>query len=505
MNNNEYDDVLADRLTDALRAEASRHGPQPGSWSRFTARIDATAASGSRRESRHDAMASPHRRAAARWRIPLIAAAAVAIVVVATSAIITSGFGTDMHMAGPGDSTVGSEQGVSVPIAAAGEPVGPAGGGIAAGGVATDGSSPTSMGTSPATGATPGKSAGLVTMSFVDGRPPVGKLHGVFTVGDGAATSAGDHVNDGMALGYLSVFGDVTGGAMYLWGAVGPDVAQVQILSPLPPSADDIDPGFSGAGEHWTIDSGQGTSWSTPEATTTVWTDLAAGWHGFAVRLPHGAKSVTAIALGSSGGQVQARQFDTATGGSANLPTLPETGAPPVTATRKPPASASGPASSVDPSSIFVPNGCPIPDAEMGVGTPIGDAPSGQGMAFETNRDHSIVCLSNRGGTSWSLTLDGRPLLAAVIQATGIDNPLTPPVAGQKPQTGRYVWGVVDRTVASVSVNVDGKIIKAKLYALTTDLQPFLIQVPAGGALTVTATAPDGTVISSAHPEAPSS
>lgn len=160
---------------------------------------------------------------------------------------------------------------------------------------------------------------------------------------------------------------------------------------------------------------------------------------------------------------------------------------------------------SVDSSPILVRNGCPIADADRGGGDAIGDAPSGQGMSFDVNRDHSIVCLSNRGGDSWSLTLDGRPLLAAVIQATGIDNPLTPPVAGQKPTTGRYVWGVADQAVASVSVNVAGKIVKATFYSLTTDVHPFLIQVPGDGVVTATATDSGGGVISAVHPGAPSS
>lgn len=161
--------------------------------------------------------------------------------------------------------------------------------------------------------------------------------------------------------------------------------------------------------------------------------------------------------------------------------------------------------SSVDSSSIFVRNRCPVADADMGGGDAIGDAPSGQGMSFDVNRDHSIVCLFNWGGASWSLTLDGRPLLAAVIQATGIDNPLTPPVAGQKPKTARYVWGVADQAVASVSVNVAGKIIKAKFYSLTTDVHPFLVQVPGDGAVAVTATDSGGGMVSAVHPEAPNS
>lgn len=161
--------------------------------------------------------------------------------------------------------------------------------------------------------------------------------------------------------------------------------------------------------------------------------------------------------------------------------------------------------SSVDSSATFVRNGCPITDSDLGVSDAIGDAPSGQGMSFVVNRDHSIVCLFNRGGASWSVTLDGQPLQAAVIQATGIDNALTPPVAGQKPKTGRYVWGVADQAVASVRVNVAGKIIKAKFYSLTTDVHPFLVQVPSDGSVTVTATDSGGAIISAVRPEAPSS
>ena len=101
-------------------------------------------------------------------------------------------------------------------------------------------------------------------------------------------------------------------GRHYLVAAVGPGVAQVQVQA-MPSAAavssqtrswasmmsaatrvtTDIDPGFAIASEMWMVDGGEGTPWSDA-GTTTRWTSLGNGWHGFALAVPDDAVTVQA-------------------------------------------------------------------------------------------------------------------------------------------------------------------------------------------------------------------
>lgn len=329
------DDALGRRLADALGTEADRVQPPAGAWDRFQARVVdegmgvvSDAGRALPPAARPAAAPSPPRRGTAtRWRIPLVAAAAVAVIAVATAAIVTRGSGGAGHPAagGSGASSADAATGATVPIGDSGEAI-VAGGGAAvvsgagivtfAGGpsmAASQGPSqaPSTSARRPTKDQDPGTAAS-VAMSFVAGRPPTAILRGTFTFPGGATAPAGGRASDGTPLGYLSMSSDPDG-HRYLWGAVGPNVEQVDIGTVQPPSSGDIDPGFH-SGPNWVVDSGKGTAWSLPEAATTVWTGLGGGWHGFAVRIPGDVTSVSVLALNPDGRITQARAFDPATG-----------------------------------------------------------------------------------------------------------------------------------------------------------------------------------------------
>ncbi len=344
------DAALRRRLTDALGRGAERAAPPADAWGRFAARLQRAqtlqqadprllVTEDDRRRGRgrgddpavdraghrvvlrngnstggHDRPAAASRRHV-RWRAPLIAAAAVVAIAVAASAIVTDGFGTGgrHHPAATGGPR-GEAVGITVSVAAPSEMYYPAAGSAVAG--AGRGS----------TASKPGATS--VVLSFTGGRPPAAALGGTFLFPGGMTAGAGPRHSDGTPLGYLAISGGLPEeNARYLWGAVGPDIAQVQVTAPLPAGPGDIDPGFAG-GAQWVIDSGKGTAWSSPEAATSVWTVLGDGWHGFAVQLPQGATSVTAIGLGSDGRGINARSFDLVNGSwsSSDLPPLSLTG-----------------------------------------------------------------------------------------------------------------------------------------------------------------------------------
>jgi hypothetical protein len=328
------DEELGRRLAGALHHEADRADPSADAWDRFQARTSA---------GRHTrSTGGSNARRSVRWRVPLIAAAAVTVIAVATAAIVTGRFGTIRQPTAAGPDGSGGASGVPVTIATA-----PGGVGAADGvGVETppDRPSPADSVRPPSAGAstsptitaprtsTPSQqvSPGTVTMSFESGTPPAAALHGIVTGPDGTRSDAGRHTSDGTPLGYLTLTGDGTGGH-YLWGAVGPNVLQVQIGAVQPVDPGDIDPGFH-AGPNWIIDSGTGTPWSLPEATTTVWSDLGDGWHGFAVRIPSDATQVSVIAMGDDARLLQNRLWDPASGSHTDGPLAGSTGSPPVTA-----------------------------------------------------------------------------------------------------------------------------------------------------------------------------
>lgn len=264
---------LEERLRRALRDGAGRRPADDADWNELASRLA--------RRGRHDI----------RWRAPMIAAAAVAVIAVTASAVVTGGFGAGHQAAN------GSAAGVPVPIAP--EPG------------------------RPSTSAT-------VRMIFVGGRPPAAALRGTFDFPGGITAGGGSRSTDGSPLGYLSLSGGIPNGTTYLWGAVGSSVMQVQINAITPPASGELDPGFS-AGPHWTVDSGQGTPWSLPEATDVVWTDLGGGWRGFAVQLPADVTTASVIALNGSGAEIQDRQLDLAADQATDLPLASATGTPPAT------------------------------------------------------------------------------------------------------------------------------------------------------------------------------
>ncbi len=298
---------LEDRLRRALRDGAGRRAASDSDWDEFESRL-----------------ARPTRRRwGIGWRAPLIAAAAVAIIAVTTSAIVTGGFG----LAGR-DTASGAGTGTPVTISIAPPTVAAHDAGGAVDGGPSTGASP--AGPSPIDTA-----PGTVTLMFAGGQPPQATLRWRLAVGGASTPTAGyDTTSDGSPLGYVDTTGPtLVEGHRYLWGAVGPNVAQVQIGVVQPPRPGDVDPGFH-VGPHWTIDSGTGTAFSLPEAATTVWTDLGGGWHGFAVQIPRDATSASVVALSARGEFTQIREFDLAAGTATDQPLPEQTTPPAATGTR---------------------------------------------------------------------------------------------------------------------------------------------------------------------------
>lgn len=406
------DDDLAGRLAEALRAQAGRVTPPAGAWESLTARLAAdapahatgpetpapetpdprtsdprtpdprtpaarapgpgvpapetpepeipcrgTAARGIASRRRHAG-----RRSGAdpgRWRIPLIAAAAVAAIALATAVIVTRGPGS---VAGPG------------PVVGPGPVGGPDDGCAEPGGWSSSASVPidASFGQDLAGGTTaartvPGSTRPSVQMFFADSAQSTRILCGRFQFPGGIIAGGGPRGSDGTSLGYLALSaGDAggTSGARYLWGAVGPDVEQVQLQAVVPPDRSSIDPGFN-TGPMWTIDSGAGTPWSSPDATTTVWTNLGNGWHGLAVQLPADATTVYAAALDRTGKFVQYRTIDLSTGTISDGP-LPQGTTPPPR-----PGTGAGYSSAVPPTGISSESPAPTPSqSSTGTSTP---------------------------------------------------------------------------------------------------------------------------------------
>ncbi len=337
--NNEYDAVFGRRLSAALHAEADHIEAPAAAWARFQERASAANIVIGESEGLDAATISvigPPRDRRHSWRVPLIAAAAVAAIAVATSAIATGGFGATHQAAAPGAGADPATP-VRVPVDTSYEIYAVASG---------------SAGNAPASrplGSTSASTAlgpEAISMSFVDGTPPNASLSGRYVDGRGEMTPVQDAQRqrpDGTPLGYVtrgtSVIGDAPGATAWtsttLWGAVGPDVAQVQIMTALPPGPDTggIDPGFGGAQAHWIIDTGKGTAFSAAGSETSTWTPLVDGWSGFAVQLPKDATSATVIALGATGQELQSRRFDLDTGQVTDDPIATGTGLPPASAT----------------------------------------------------------------------------------------------------------------------------------------------------------------------------
>lgn len=253
------------------------------------------------------AQMTPSRRAgpSRRWRTPLLSAAAVVAVAVVTSAIVTGGFsgGTD-----PASGGAAGMAPVTVPIACQFTVVGNASG--SAVGHDAGSSSATQTGHSPTSSPDGCASPGSVHMAFVGGTPPQAGLSWTLSLsGNKASAPSGHETSAGTPPSYLSVGGGLPEGSRYLWGAVGPDVTEIQIQALLPPNPGDIDPGFSPNSAFWTIGSGAGTNFSLPGQDNVLWTDLGNGWHGFAIQPPTDTKQVDITMLGPDGQALQTRRF----------------------------------------------------------------------------------------------------------------------------------------------------------------------------------------------------
>lgn len=480
-----------DRLRRALRAGSGYRQADDADWAAFQDRLARGAPRGNRR--------SP------RWRVPLIAAAAVAVIAVATSAVVTHGFGIGGQQTASGGGSRWTK-GVAVPIATASQVDGAAGGRAVVSANPDVSSPPVAPSTAgSASGQLSQASAGSVVMAFLGGSPPKAPLHGTITLPGGSTVDGGSHHSDGTPLGYLTLsaaFKNVQNGARYLWGAVGPTVLQVQISAVVPPTPNSLDSGFH-VGPHWTIDSGNGTPWSLPEAADVVWTHLGAGWHGFAVQIPADARTVSAFALDSAGRLTQSRDFNPATGkssdvavpGQTNLASTAVDGSgahqsrggseysPPTTATTPAPMSASETATGTTGSAGHAAGkGCPLTG-----GSGSGSSDTGfnaGGIEFSADPPNPVVCFFD-GVTTWNLTRTDKPMVAAI---TGVGT-FIPMAEGAKHTKGRIVWGVVGPDVTSIHVAAGKSDARSvQISTVTAGVRVFHTRVPASGGVTVTIT-----------------
>lgn len=399
--NDAYDVVLGERLAAALRAEADSLPVPPRAWSRFQDRDSAgdsampgaaddaapeaagplviVDADGSREEPAPapggaPRVATAHTRRHA-WRAPLIAAAAVVAIAVTASAIVTGGFRGNTG-AGPAAVTSGGldpAAHVIVPIDASPE--------IAA--VIDSGGAPaSSIMDQTAISATPGPPP-TVRMIF-DAPPPTGTLAAQFdppigaTDGSIVGSAAGP---DGDPLGYVSVAGDADTSTRLLWGAVGPEVAQLRVVvtTDPPPGAD---PAATSGSATWFIDSGTGTGTAfLSAAAATVWTDMPYGYHAFALRLPASSTVGLMDAVDHDGDVIQKARLDLTTGERTDLPVPPPSSSDEApfatsTAASDSPVATTATGLPAAPSSLEIPASSTTPNQSnvrcLGCGTPAG-------------------------------------------------------------------------------------------------------------------------------------
>lgn len=343
MNTNEYDAALGERLTSALRAEAE-HVPVPGgAWERFAARTETGSAIVIEPDAPAPAVSAPSARQHP-WRIPLIAAAAVVGLVVATSAIVTNGFGGDdsAHPAAVGDASTP----VRIPVNAAYR---------AFVLESNSGSAPASSELdvpptgAPASRASHGNGYSSVSVSFPHGGPPDGVMQSRIELFNGQISPPIDNTPDGTPLGYVTRFTGITGDApgatpwsnTLVLGVVGPDVARIEISSNIPGAGNDG--GAAGAGTlmaRWDF-VGHGNA-GAGDAGAEAFTPVAGGWQGFAVSLPVDANWVSIAASTAAGEILQGRRVDLNTGTTTDQPASPSSASatPPFTtstATSAPP------------------------------------------------------------------------------------------------------------------------------------------------------------------------
>lgn len=284
--NKELEQTL--RATFTSRAEEVTSGP---TWEG----ADTASADG-----RHDRVATDHARRSPtmpKWRAPLLAAVAVLVVAATTSAIVTGGFRGGNDTAAPKSDLPAMAVPISCPPAAPGDDC---------------------------------AASNFVAMTFVDGDPPNAGLRWVLSLDGWRAASYETH-SDGSPLGYVTFAGAIIEGRRFLWGAAGPDVAQVQIQALMPPAPGDSGSMFSPASPSWTFDSDNGDTLAPTDADRTVWTDLGDKWHGFAVEIPLDTERVNITARAAGGAIAQQRTFTIAVGqgGASDIsPVEPAPGSP---------------------------------------------------------------------------------------------------------------------------------------------------------------------------------
>lgn len=232
-----------------------------------------------------------------RWRAPVLAAAAVAVIAVVTAAIVTHGFQGD-RAAAPGGADPAP---VTVPITCSFT--------IAENAAGSANHASSTAVASEQTGDC--ASPGTIELSVRGTLPEA--IIGWKLVIDGATTGGSEVRSDGAPLG-LMTFPGVIEGYRYLWSAVGPDIAQVQ-LQALQGDTDVLDPGFTSTrSAAWTIDSGDGTAFSLPDPDTVVWTEIESGWHAFALKLPDDTRLLDVTALRADGAVAQLVQYQVTEG-----------------------------------------------------------------------------------------------------------------------------------------------------------------------------------------------
>lgn len=365
-----------------------------------------------------------------------------------------------------------------------------------------DARSPTSIGPAAVTTTAASPDLADIAMGF-GGKPTTAPLclHGAAA----GSSSYGGVDSDGTPLGYSTVLR--IAGSVYLLAAVGPDVEQVQVqasvaaLGGRTASSADPDPGFTPYSDNWFVDGGVGPTWSTGDTTTTRWTDLGGGWHGFALLLPWDAATADVLAFGSQGILTQIRSFDPSTGRSSDDATPPATTtAPPGsrTAERSPIGLSPATAGSESPDPASVQSACAglddvlgISDAGFALGTVQFAVDGSGGLCFQNGQNGAWAYAPARPGAITGADVVGPGVFVA--QDTG------------KRSNGRLVWGAVKGAVAAVlAVATDGTTqdqigglidLPAAQAGMPHGGKVFLIRVPATGAITITAVDTSGTTL----------
>lgn len=419
-----------------------------------------------------------------RWRVPLVAAGSVAVLATGITAVATGGFGAVSDSA-----TSLAPHELPVPISTEYYTA------LDLDAARADGTTPQARRVDPA--APEPQPAGvdlpaapLLWMSFSGGEPPAAGLSARIQLADGSATAAGGVDTPSSGFGYLTWSTPGADGVTYLWGAVGPEVAQLQIEAPL----DDADSAV------WFFTTGNPPTAGVPAGAATAATFLQGDWYGFAVELPPATRTVHLWATNVPDGLIQARTVDLAAGTIADD------------------AFDAGPGMSAGPSGAEAPGNVktqapPVPGVDAGTiqtaaqcagsgrlsDSTTGDSPL-RGAGFDggdlrITAGDDVVCFFD-GRSWWAAT----PLSAqlAALRITDIGD--GPPPAADAPQdrATRFVFGLAGADVTAVHATVDGGIYTPLVGpAFGSSVRVFVIPVPAHGDVAVIANGADGAALES--------